>query len=181
MLRHVPNVLTASRGFAGGLVVWVLLGPLPDRLGFWLFVLAVFTDLWDGWLARKLGATSTTGQWLDPLSDKVLTITCWAALWSVGWAPGWLAGAIVLRDLLVAAGFVTAWRRGWRFAPNLAGRLMITFEAVSLAVLLFHGPWLGVSWGAVGTAIGAITLALSLVSAAEYVASGPVRREAPPA
>jgi len=179
MLRHLPNALTASRGLCGLVILWVMLGPLPDRWAFWLFLWAVFTDLWDGWLARKLHATSTTGQWLDPTADKVLTIACWLALWLHDWTPTWLAAAIVVRDLAVGAGFGIAWRRGWRFEPNLAGRLMLTFEGVTITVLLFHGPWLGVSWGLVGTALGVITVALSLVSAAEYVATGPVRREAP--
>ena len=178
-MRHLPNALTASRGLAGFAILAVMSSPVPHRLAFWVFVLAVFTDLWDGWLARKLGATSTTGQWLDPTSDKVLTIACWLALWMEGWAPGWLAAGIVARDLAVGAGFFTAWARGWRFEPNLAGRLMLTFEGIALAVLLFHGPWIGVSWQAVGTALGVITLALSLVSAVEYVATGPVLREAP--
>lgn len=179
MRRWIPNLVTASRGLAGLLVVWVLLGPLPDRLGFWLFVGAMLTDLVDGWLARKLGAISIVGQWLDPASDKVLGDACWLALWGVGWAPGWLALTMVARDVVVAAGFVLAWRRGVRFEPNLAGRLMVSFEGIALAVLLFHGPWLGVDWPAVGTALGIVALALSLGSAVEYLAQGPGRRPSP--
>jgi CDP-diacylglycerol--glycerol-3-phosphate 3-phosphatidyltransferase len=178
--RLLPNLLTASRGLAGLVVAWVLVGPLPDRLGFWLFVVAVFTDLFDGWLARRLHATSAVGQWLDPLSDKLLAAACWLGLWWVGWAPGWLVGTILLRDVLVASGFAVAWSRGLRFAPNLAGRLMVSFEGVALAVLLFHGPWIAVDWPAVGVGLGVLTLLLSVGSALEYLAEGPVPRANPP-
>jgi len=180
VLRLLPNLLTASRGLAGLVVVWVLVGPLPDRLGFWLFVVAMFTDLFDGWLARKLDATSTVGKWLDPLSDKVLVAACWLGLWSVGWAPWWLAGTILLRDAIVATGFVVAWRRGYQFSANLAGRLAVSFEGVALAVFLFHGPWMAVDWPAVGVGLGVLTLLLSVGSALEYLAEGPVPRASPP-
>ncbi len=176
MIRAIPNLLTASRGLAGLVVVWILVGPLPDRLAFWVFVAAVFTDLIDGWLARVLSATSNVGKWLDPLSDKVLTDACWVALWWVGWAPGWLAWTILARDLIVSAGFSVAWRRGLTYAPNRAGRLMVSFEGIALAVLLFHGPWIALDWQAVGVALGALTLALSLGSALEYLAEGPAPR-----
>lgn len=178
MRAMIPNLVTASRGVIGLIVVVLLLGPGPDRLAFWLFVVAIFTDLIDGWLARVLDATSTLGHWLDPISDKVLTDACWIALWYAGWAPGWLAGLMLFRDLCVTVGFIWTWRRGGDYEANLVGRVGISFEGTALAVLLFHGPWLGVDWVAVGTAIGVITLALSLASLAQYIVLGPVARRA---
>lgn len=171
------NAVTASRGLVGLLIAWLLVGPGPDRLGVWLFVAAMFTDLVDGWLARRLDATSDLGHWLDPLSDKVLTDACWLALWWVGWAPVWLAATMLARDVIVGVGYISALRGGRRYGANLPGRLMVSFEGVAVAVLLYHGPWLGVDWPAVGTVLGGLTLALSLVSAGLYLVRGPVAVE----
>lgn len=174
MIRWIPNALTASRGLIGLAVAALLAGPGPARLGFWLFVFAMLTDLVDGWLARRLGATSDVGEWLDPLSDKVLTDACWIGLWASGWAPWWLAGGMLLRDGLVVLGYLLTLRTGRRFRANLAGRLMVSFEGVAVAVLLFHGPWLGVDWPTVGVALGILTLVLSLASVGGYLVRGPV-------
>jgi CDP-diacylglycerol--glycerol-3-phosphate 3-phosphatidyltransferase len=156
------------------LVAWLLLAGWSPAVPFWLFVAAILTDLLDGWLARRLGATTALGASLDPLADKVLTDACWLALWWVDRAPGCIALVIVARDVLVALAYSSATLRGRRFEPNLSGRLMVSFEGVALAVLLFHGPWLGVHWPSVGVALGVITLLLSLVSVAEYASRGSV-------
>src|ERR1700688_4130883 len=43
-----------------------------ERWAFWAFVVAALTDFVDGWLARRLNATSLWGAILDPIADKVL-------------------------------------------------------------------------------------------------------------
>ncbi|MBW2256910.1 MAG: CDP-alcohol phosphatidyltransferase family protein [Deltaproteobacteria bacterium] len=168
------NALTLSRGILGVLVAWLLVDGRSDAAPFCLFIVAILTDLVDGWLARRLGATTALGASLDPLADKVLTDVCWLALWWVRRAPGYIALVIVVRDVLVAVAYSLATLWGRRFEPNLPGRLMVSFEGVALAVLLFHGPWLGVHWPSVGVALGVITLLLSLVSVAEYASRGSV-------
>jgi cardiolipin synthase len=39
-----------------------------------LFMFASFTDLVDGWLARKLNQESEFGRFIDPIADKFLVI-----------------------------------------------------------------------------------------------------------
>lgn len=46
----------------------------------WLFALAGVSDILDGWLARRLQATSTLGAALDHASDKVLGLAAGVAL-----------------------------------------------------------------------------------------------------
>lgn len=175
--RHVPNLVTASRGLLGLVVAGLLLGPGWNFLAFWVFIAAIVTDLVDGWLARRLDAYSSVGEWLDPLSDKVLTDVSWAALWWVGFAPGWLVAAVLVRDLAVAVGWAWAGPRGLRWRPNAAGQIMVAYEGVALAIFIFHGPWLDVHWPSVGVVLGAIALTLSFVSLIQYLVGGPLPSE----
>src|SRR5438270_10018285 len=78
-----PMGLTLLRLLLLPVFLWVLLydagpasGPRPHR--WWVvatFAVMAATDKLDGYLARRLGQTSTLGAILDPLADKLL-IAC---------------------------------------------------------------------------------------------------------
>jgi CDP-diacylglycerol--glycerol-3-phosphate 3-phosphatidyltransferase len=66
-----------------------------------VFIVAVATDWYDGWIARKLGYISRWGKFLDPLADKILSS---AALLSYVWLdliPGWMVWIVIARDFLM--------------------------------------------------------------------------------
>lgn len=174
MLRHVPNAITIGRGLAGPLVAALLVGWGYNWLCFWIFVAAIASDLLDGFAARVLDAHSRAGEWLDPLADKVLTVPTWIALAWVGYAPVWLTVACVGRNALVLGAWALFGRGDTRVAPHPIGQTMVAFEGVALSVLLFHGPFNGTHWPTVGTVLGETSLALSLVSLAQYAAHHPL-------
>lgn len=167
MLKWVPNALTASRGLSGPLVMTLVLLD-QGRVAFWWFLGAIATDMVDGWVARKLGATTRIALFLDPLADKLLTDFTWAALAAKDLAPAWLAIVVIGRDIGVGVGWAIGQRRGMAWEPRPTGQISVAFEGISLCVLLFHGPWLGVHWPTVGAILGVTALALSFVPFAEY-------------
>jgi phosphatidylglycerophosphate synthase len=179
MLRWVPNAITVGRGLAGPAVAALLLGPGANWLAFWIFVGAIASDLLDGFAARILDAHSMIGEWLDPLADKVLTVPVWLALAAIGWAPWWLSLACVGRNAIVLVAWAALGRPEAKAQPSRIGQVMVAFEGVALSVLVFHGPWNGTHWPTVGTALGAISLALSLASLLEYAVHHPLVTGAP--
>ena len=85
-MSSLPNILTGARVVLSALVFFLLAGAagvLPGEGGppgnaavlvwsaFGVFAVAAITDYFDGWLARKLGATSLWGAVLDPIADKI--------------------------------------------------------------------------------------------------------------
>ncbi|MGN0914933.1 MAG: CDP-diacylglycerol--glycerol-3-phosphate 3-phosphatidyltransferase [Succinivibrio sp.] len=74
---NLPNVLTLIR--LGLIPVFVILFYWPtERSNFYaaiVFVIAAFTDLLDGYLARKLKLTTKFGAFLDPVADKIIVCT----------------------------------------------------------------------------------------------------------
>jgi CDP-diacylglycerol--glycerol-3-phosphate 3-phosphatidyltransferase len=168
VIQHLPNAITASRGLCGPVVAWLVWQLGANHVAFWVFLFAISTDMIDGYVARRLGATSELALLLDPLSDKLLTDFTWVALAAVGYAPVWLVATVVARDVFVAAVWWWGSRRGHHWPPRPSGQIGVSFEAIALCVLLFHGPWLDVHWPTVGTVLGTIALALSVLQLLEY-------------
>src|SRR5690606_13949851 len=96
------------RLLAAPFAAWLILGG-HDIASLAVFSAAALSDGLDGWVARRFGYTSRFGAWLDPAADKLLMISCMLALFAVGAAPLWLAVLVILRDLLIAAGWLGVW------------------------------------------------------------------------
>ena len=75
-----------------------------------VFVVGAASDGLDGYLARR-GQATETGQWLDPLSDKLFVSATVLALTVMGRVPLWAAIVIVAREAAVS---VLRWSRGKR-------------------------------------------------------------------
>src|SRR6266702_1126177 len=54
-----------------------------------VFVLGAMSDGLDGYLARRHGTSTRTGQWLDPLADKFLVAAPVITLAAIGRFPAW--------------------------------------------------------------------------------------------
>ena len=74
-LRQIPNILTAARLPAVFLIaIWTYWAGVWASAALALFILAALTDIFDGWIARKLGAVSDFGRLMDALVDKIFII-----------------------------------------------------------------------------------------------------------
>jgi len=131
----ISNVLSASRIFIVIPMGYCLMTDFPyHRL--WtagIIVIAVVTDLLDGFLARRLHQVTDLGKILDPLADKI-GIGIYAVL--IAWAgdvPVWFVVFILLRDLFIFSGGVYI-RRIKKIIPqsNWPGKIAVTLVAVVL-------------------------------------------------
>ena len=100
---NVPNVLTLLRVIAAPLLAYFLMRGYYDY-ALYTFVLAAITDALDGFIARRFNLYTEFGAALDPLADKLITLTCLVILTFQGWVPLWLTLAIVVRDTVIVAG-----------------------------------------------------------------------------
>ena len=137
----VANQLTLLRmGLSPLLVVLVLQRELQWALG--VFVVAGFTDLLDGFVARHGSQQTTLGAMLDPVADKVLLTSCFVALtWGPGLPvslPAWLTVTTLSRDaIIVISVAVVNLAYGRRvFYPSLLGKLTTAAQLVTVGVVL---------------------------------------------
>ena len=91
------------------MLVWlILIDTEPTAIAAALvFFFAAITDRLDGYLARRLESTTRTGQWLDPLADKLLISAPVITLVALGRFPLWGAVIIVAREAGVSV--LRAW------------------------------------------------------------------------
>jgi CDP-diacylglycerol--glycerol-3-phosphate 3-phosphatidyltransferase len=105
--RHVPNALSLSRiGFIPFIcALWLSSNPLRAQYCALLFGIATVTDGLDGYLARRLNATSRFGAFLDPVTDKLLVCACLTLLASTLGSVAFTACAILAvgREIAVSA------------------------------------------------------------------------------
>jgi cardiolipin synthase len=136
-MRHVPNILSALRLLAAPFAAWLILGG-HDIASLAVFSAAALSDGLDGWVARRFGYTSRFGAWLDPAADKLLMISCMLALFAVGAAPLWLAVLVILRDLLIAAGWLGVWALPLpvQVAPLRIGKVSTLMQICYIGLML---------------------------------------------
>jgi CDP-diacylglycerol--glycerol-3-phosphate 3-phosphatidyltransferase len=77
-----------------------------------VFVVAMWTDWFDGRVARWTGKTSNLGSLLDPVADKVLVMATLVMLVGEGICPGWMAAAIISREFVISGLRLAAIERG---------------------------------------------------------------------
>lgn len=97
-VKQIPNLLT---GLRFGLTVLLLFLPLPGAAFTVLYLACGLTDILDGWLARRLHASTAFGARLDSAADFCLVCTMLYRLWPLlTQAPGvllWVAAISLLR------------------------------------------------------------------------------------
>lgn len=134
--RDIPNLITIGRIILVVPVTWALLDG-RYMLALVLFFIAGFSDALDGFLAKQFDWSSRLGALLDPLADKALLISCYAALTWTGLLPFWLLVLVVLRDVVIVTGAVIYNYRVERLDahPTLVSKLN-TFLQIVLVLLV---------------------------------------------
>jgi CDP-diacylglycerol--glycerol-3-phosphate 3-phosphatidyltransferase len=130
------NLLTLCRIFATPVFLWVLLST-PTGWGTWgVWFALCTTDLLDGRLARKHGATRS-GAFLDPLADKVLVLGCFAALVSIGRV--WIVPALIIaaREMAMSLYRSRVARRGISVPANKKAKAKTWVQCVAAGLTMF--------------------------------------------
>ena len=136
--RYFPNFLSVLRICLTPFVIWFLLcGRIYSGAAMLIFTLGVITDFYDGYFARKHAITSRAGNFLDPLADKFLVLSTFAAFWYIALLPLWMLCVIALRE-----GLVTGLRLGLEccgrtMRTSMLGKLKTVLQFIAIYVLFF--------------------------------------------
>lgn len=165
-LAQLPNALTVLRlalvpVFA---LVYSAAGDGSSWAAGWIFLVAGVTDQVDGFLARRWHVESRFGKLADPLADRLMLDAAAILLWLEGKLPWYAALIVVLRDVILVAGYRVLMPRGVELEVSMLGKVATWILYLGLGILLVVGQsteWpLWLFW---------VGLALALVAAAQYV------------
>jgi CDP-diacylglycerol--glycerol-3-phosphate 3-phosphatidyltransferase len=172
---NLPNTITVVR--VGVVPILLLLPWFPDRASSlfigWCFTIAGFSDLLDGWLARRGQQVTRIGKLLDPLADKLIVSTALIVLVATmripPWAT-WMAVVIVGRELAVTGLRGLASSQGQVMAASGYGKVKTFTQNVAIGAMIFYYPSLIISFHTIGLALLGLATALTLWSGYAYFA-----------
>lgn len=191
MIWTIPNIITVVRILIAPMVTFLMFleGYQPKLVAFVLFNIAAFSDLVDGYLARREGSVTDIGKELDPLADKLLLFCTLIPIYllmrqapeqyQIPWwngLPMWVLVVLVGRELTMMILRRIAAGRGVAIAAITVGKvkavvqniflggtiLWFTWRDASLELVWREG-WFGAFWNPFHGTVMAVTLAIALV------------------
>ena len=135
-MMAIPNILTVMRIFLTPIFIICL---FSDFFGaqLWaliIFIVASITDAYDGYLARKNNMVTNTGQFLDPLADKILLSSAFISFSIMGLIDIWMVALIIFRDLFVTSLRVLLSRKGFIM---ITSKIAKSKTAVQIGIIIF--------------------------------------------
>jgi len=168
-LALLPNLICIARILLTLPIVFYLVRG-DFQLALILIMIAGLSDGLDGFLARRYGWASRIGGLLDPLADKLLFVSVFAALTWIDLVPVWLFAIVIGRDAVIVSGAIAyeLLIGPVEPSPSKAGKLN---TVITLLYLLFVMTFQIFAWPPEVTLLicGAGVFVVSLVSGLDYV------------
>ena len=136
-MRHIPNILSGIRLLLVGLFA-ALFGAGKYIPALCVFVFAFVTDVLDGQIARQYGWVSNVGKLLDPLADKLMTVTALICIYLARREKVYLILFLVMvvKELLMLVGGMLMAKRNVVAEADWPGKIATGFFAVGIVLAL---------------------------------------------
>ena len=169
----IPNLVTFLRIGLTPFVVW-LLATGHYLAGGWLFGFAAFTDIVDGFLARRFSLQSSSGQYLDPIADKILLSSVFIGLAGAGAIDRWVVYTVFGRDLwiLLLAGIALRFTSFRELKPNIWGKLNTLVQVAAVVTVVAANAYFDSTLTVVGGGLMYLVAGFALVSGLVYTWRG---------
>ena len=167
---NLPNKLTVLRVIMIPIFVFFLLlengaNPTWRYLSAAIFIVASFTDLLDGKIARKYNLVTNFGKFMDPLADKLLVCSALICLIQLEQLPAWMVIIIISREFIISGFRLVASDNGVVIAASYWGKFKTVFQMISVILLILNIPALSL----ITQICVWIALILTVVSLVDYI------------
>lgn len=178
---NLPNKLTLTRLILVPVMIafYVVAWQIGQTWALWtstvVYIIAAVTDFLDGKIARGTGCVTTLGKFLDPIADKVLTISALVMVLPYGIMPSpyYLIGVIVIviREFIVSGLRQSAASAGKVIAADMFGKVKAFVQDIAVPLIMML-PVLSLWW--VGLvyltwAVFAVSVVLTILSGINYL------------
>lgn len=183
MKMNLPNKLTIFRVILIVPFVILLLGSANgwgwftaifggimeyiDYIAVAIFIIASFTDMLDGKIARKYNLVTNFGKFMDPLADKLLVCSALICLVEMGRLPAWIVIVIIAREFIISGFRLVASDNGIVIAASYWGKFKTVSQMIMVVLLLLNigHPFFVI----LSTVFVWIAVILTVVSLVDYV------------
>jgi cardiolipin synthase (CMP-forming) len=135
---NIPNLLSLFRLFIT--LFFIIVASYGHfRVALILFVAQALSDMLDGFLARRMGAKTTLGSYLDPLADKIMLASSYIVLSAKAIVPLWLVVIVLTRDIVISAGFFVLVNKGFKRVPvpSIVSKITTAFQMLTVVYVLW--------------------------------------------
>ena len=103
-----------------------------------LCFIAGFSDVIDGFLARRLGESTPAGAYFDPVADKILLSAIYITLGVVHAIPWWMVALVFARDILILAmaAYGLLFTSIRKFPPSVWGKISTFLQIAATLVVM---------------------------------------------
>ena len=103
-----------------------------------LCFIAGFSDVIDGFLARRLGESTLAGAYFDPVADKILLGAIYITLGIVHAIPWWMVALVFARDILILAmaAYGLLFTSIRKFPPSVWGKISTFLQIAAVLVVM---------------------------------------------
>jgi len=137
-LWTLPNAVSMSR--VGLAAAFLATTETNSRVA--LVAAASFTDVLDGWLARRRNSVSRWGALLDPIADRAFVLAAAATLVASGRIAPLECVVLLFRDVMTVIGFITAriirWLRPIAFRARPLGKSVTVLQLAALLAAILR-------------------------------------------
>ena len=121
-------------------IVFMYLSGGQTNVWMWLslavLIVASLTDFVDGYIARKFNQITDFGKFLDPLADKLLTISAMVMFCQWGVFPAWALVLVLTREFGVTGLRLVAVGKGNVIAAGFSGKVKTASTMIGLCVMM---------------------------------------------
>ncbi|MBV9274286.1 MAG: CDP-diacylglycerol--glycerol-3-phosphate 3-phosphatidyltransferase [Verrucomicrobia bacterium] len=180
---NLPNRLTLVRLVLVLPFVWALSvsWTWSKPIALLLFLIASVTDYADGYIARRFGLVTVFGQLMDPLVDKIMTVSAFICLVATGDISAWAVIVIVSREFLITGLRLVGVSRGRTLPAEKLGKYKTVWQIMTVIYYLLWKSLKGLGWlplspeadkafSGIGFVILMITVLLTILSGLTYLA-----------
>ena len=166
---NLPNKLTMLRILLIPVFMVVLYWDFPGAtwVAVAIFIVASFTDLLDGKIARKYNLVTNFGKFMDPLADKLLVCTALICLTSMNRLNVIVVLVIIAREFIISGFRLVAADNDIVIAASYWGKFKTVSQMFMLILLIAD---LGGAFNMIAQVLIWVSLVLTIVSLIDYIA-----------
>jgi len=145
---NLANIVTIIRICAVPIFMITLLQistPTGVIISLIIFIIASITDKLDGYIARKYNMITALGKFLDPLADKLLTISALVCFSYLQFINPYITVLIISRELIITTFRVVAMGSGITLSADRWGKVKTALQMIACSMVMLSMIWSSIS------------------------------------